>query len=76
MYVYIYTYIYVCMYVCILYGFLSIYGYSVTDRTGAAQDYRPPLVFAPLPIPWCIYLFPPDCDYMPVYVGTFGGRAR
>ena len=28
----------------------------------------------PPPIPRCI--FPPDCDYLPVYVGTFDGRAR
>ena len=32
--------------------------------------------FAPPPRPCYIYLFPPDCDCMPVFVGTFGGRAR
>ena len=42
-----------------------------------AQDYRRMCVFfAPPPRPCYIYLFPPDCDYMPVFVGTFGGRAR
>ena len=48
-------------------------GYSVLDRIGAAQYYHPINVVALPPFP---RLFSPNRDYMPVYVGTFGGRAR
>ena len=44
-----------------------------------AQDYRRHVCFLrppPTPMLYMMYLFPPDCDYMPVFVGTFGGRAR
>ena len=30
----------------------------------------------PPPFPPCRCIFPPDCDYLPVYVGTFDSRAR
>ena len=63
----------------IIYGlFFSYNGYSVPDRTGTSTGLPTPscVFFAPPPRPCYIYLFPPDCDYMPVFVGTFGGRAR
>ena len=42
-----------------------------------AQDYRRHLAYSsPPPHDHDMYILPPDCDYMPVFVGTFGGRAR
>ena len=62
--------------VIIIWSFPS-YGYSEPDRTGTSTGLPTPSCLRPPPTPMMyILLFPPDCDYMLVYVSTFGGRAR
>ena len=50
-----------------IFSFFSYDGYSVPDRTGAAQYYHPINVVAPPPIPRFFSRLIDDCDYyMPV----------
>ena len=49
------------LYIYLYYGIFSYDGYSVPDRTGASQYFRPINVVAPPPIPR-FPPTPPDCD--------------
>ena len=49
-------------YIHVYYAFFFYDGYSVPDRTGAAQYYHPINVVAPPPIRPPIFFLPPDCD--------------
>ena len=60
-----------------------LFSYTITATLqltvlALAQDYRRHLAYSsPPPHDHDMYILPPDCDYMPVFVSsTFGGRAR
>jgi len=60
--------------------FFSYNGYSVPDRTVTSTGLPTPRVFSSPPLhAHVIYIYSRPIvttDYMPVFVGTFGGRAR